>query len=129
MTTATETATMDLYTARKEIEAVIKSAAAQIWTEIFECLHEKGIDATQDLLSRRLETNASCDRLTSRSTSMISNLMDDVQHSVISSAYFALVKAIREADGYALDNSRAINRNSYIRTEMDYARKNHIANI
>jgi uncharacterized protein (DUF2164 family) len=94
MTTATETKTTDLHTARTEIEAVLSAAATYQWEEIAASIEEHGAEATMDFLKGYLAPHYATQRLSSRSTSMISNLLDDMKYGIYTSAYFTIQQEI-----------------------------------
>jgi hypothetical protein len=130
MTIATATEIrLDSYAARDAIETIMRDRAAQIWTEIVEYADENGYAVTHSMLKEQASRAAGSRRFTSRSTSVVSNMLEDLQESVIAAAYFALERGFdyfNEAIAEGVDDGE---RNKIIRAELNYARQNSMMQI
>ena len=94
MTTATDTK-IDLHTARKAIESVIADAALTQWEEIAQSVEEHGPEMTIDFLKGYVAPHFRHHRITSRSTSMVSNLLDDMKFGIYTGAIFVIEEEMR----------------------------------
>ena len=127
MTIATATEIrLDSYAARDAIEQIMRDRAAQIWTEITEYADANGYEQTHTLLKEQASRAAGSRRFTSRSTSVISNMLEDLQESVIGAAFFALERGFGFCVGVIADDGE---RNKIIRSELNSARLSSLSQI
>lgn len=90
--------TINLYDARKVLEATFADAARGIWNEIADAVEEHGPHQTIEFLQADTRTAHLVHRVTSRSTSTISNILDDMKFKIYVAAVFAITEEAAAAE-------------------------------
>lgn len=92
----TKTATkIDLHSARGAVENVLAEAALTVWEDIAASIEEHGEEQTATYLEGHLAPHFRTQRLSSRSTSTISNLLDDMKFGIYTAAFFVIREEIK----------------------------------
>lgn len=94
MTTKTHTK-IDLHAARKAIEDILTDAALTQWEEIADSIEEHGPHETIEFLKGHVAPHFRHHRISSRSTSLISNLLDDMKFGIYTGAIFVIEEETR----------------------------------
>jgi len=95
--------TINLYDAKQVLEKTFADAARTIWNEIADAVEEHGPHQTIEYLQAHTRTDFMVHRVTSRSTSTISNILDDMKFKI----YIAAAFAIREEAAAEEENGDA----------------------
>jgi len=82
--------TINLYDAKQVLEKTFADAARTIWNEIADAVEEHGPHQTIEYLQAHTRTDFMVHRVTSRSTSTISNILDDMKFKIYIAAAFAI---------------------------------------
>jgi hypothetical protein len=94
MTTKTHTPT-DLRAARHGMETILADAAMTIWEDIAASIEEHGPQQTIDFLKGHVAPHFRHHRISSRSTSIIDNLLDDMKFGIYTGAIFVIEEETR----------------------------------
>jgi len=90
--------TINLYDAKQVLEKTFADAARTIWNEIADAVEEHGPHQTIEYLQAHTRTDFMVHRVTSRSTSTISNMLDDMKCKIYTAAIFAITQEAAAAE-------------------------------
>lgn len=93
MNTMTDTE-ISTFNARSAIETALGNEARRLWNDIIKADAEHGTEWTRMILTDQMHTVAR-KRITSRSTSVISNMLEDLYGAVCMAAYAKVIEPLR----------------------------------
>lgn len=95
--------TTENFNARREIENAIRQEARRLWDDIIHVAETKGVEQIAELLACEIPSIGR-KRVTSRSTSVVSNLLDDLKDGIIINAYTVLGAPIYKEYNRVIDS-------------------------